>query len=205
MPAPGPPSPSSLAHKTDDWFTRAKAALLGQVPCRIGCSSCCVGPFPITLLDMRLLQEGLTGLSIDQRERIVGRARTQVSAMEASYPQLAKSRFLDHWPDADIDRLVGQFHESPCPALGDDGLCGMYEYRPLICRSMGIPTEQAGITNGACDVQTFVPIVRLSNAIRAEEDQQAQQEASALEQLRLDKKAGGEEILLPYGFLPHDD
>ncbi|HEY5626951.1 MAG TPA: YkgJ family cysteine cluster protein [Nitrospira sp.] len=202
MPAHGPAGLSSLAQKTDDWFTRAQATLLGQVPCRIGCSSCCIGPFPITLLDERLLHEGLSQLSVDQRERIVERAHKQVSAMETVYPQLARSRFLDHWPDADIDQLISRFHQNPCPALGDDGLCGLYEYRPLTCRSMGIPAEQAGITNGACQVQTFVPIVRLSTSLRTEEDQLAQQEASALEQIRLERQAEGEELLLPYGFLP---
>jgi len=204
MPASGPSNPSPLAQKTDDWFARAQAALLGQVPCRAGCSACCVGPFPITLLDVRMLQEGLTHLPPNRRERIEERARAQVFAMEAAYPQLTRSRFLDHWPDTDIDRLVSHFHQSPCPALEADGLCGVYEYRPLTCRSMGIPTEQANITNGACHVQTFIPIVRLSASIRADEDELARQEASALERHRLAEDAEGEEVLLPYGFLPHE-
>jgi Fe-S-cluster containining protein len=202
MTAAEPSNPARLARKTDEWFARAQAALLGQVPCKPGCSHCCIGPFPITLLDVHLLQEGLSHLTANQRERIEGRARAQAAAMEAAYPNLLKSRFLDHWPDTDIDRLVSQFHQAPCPALGEDGLCGLYEYRPLTCRSMGIPSEQAGITSGACEVQTFIPIVRLSASIRADEDQLAQQEASALNRQRLAENAEGEEVLLPYGFLP---
>lgn len=202
MPAAEPSTPACLARKTDEWFVRAQAALLGQVPCGPGCSRCCIGPFPITLLDVQLLQEGLRHLPSNLRERMAGRARSQAEAMEAAYPQLLKSRFLDHWPDTDIDRLVSQFHQAPCPALGEDGLCGLYEYRPLTCRSMGIPSEQAGITSGACEVQIFIPIVRLSASIRADEDGLAQQEASGLNRQRLAENAEGEEVLLPYGFLP---
>jgi Fe-S-cluster containining protein len=122
--------------------------------------------------------------------------------METAYPQLTASPYLDHWPDTDIDRLAHDFHLSPCPALGEDGRCGVYAYRPLACRSMGIPMEQAGVTSGACGVQTFVPIVRLSALLRAEEDTLAEREARALDTCRSTMGAEGEEVLLPYGFLP---
>ena len=204
MPAAAPSIPACLARKTDEWFARAQAALLGQVPCRPGCSHCCIGAFSITLLDVHLLQEGLRHLPPNQRERIEGRARSQAAAMEAAYPQLLKSRFLDDWPDTDTDRLVSQFYQAPCPALEDDGLCGLYEYRPLTCRSMGIPTEREGVTSGACEVQTFIPIVRLSASIRAEEDELARQEAQVLENCCSAEKTEGEELLLPYGFLAID-
>ncbi|HLZ33066.1 MAG TPA: YkgJ family cysteine cluster protein [Nitrospira sp.] len=202
MQASNPGTPCTLARRTDHWFQRAEAALLGQVPCRAGCSHCCIGPFPITLLDVRLLQEGLAGLPADQRERIERRAGEQVSTMEAAFPQLTESPYLDRWPDTDVDRIVSDFHNNPCPALGEDGRCGVYEYRPLTCRSMGIPTEQKGIVSGACEVQTFVPVVRLSAPLRREEDQLAEQEARALERCRSMMGAEGDELLLPYGFLP---
>jgi hypothetical protein len=56
--------------------------------------------------------------------------------------------------------------------------------------------------HGACNVQTFIPIVRLSASLRAEEDELARQEASALEHHRMVEKTDGEEVFLPYGFLP---
>ena len=193
---------SSLTQQTDQWFARACSALLSQIPCSPGCSHCCIGPFPITLLDVRLLQEGLSRLPTDQKERIEQCAREQVSAMGAGYPKLTESPYLDRWPDTEIDRLVHDFHRSPCPALGEDGRCEVYKYRPLACRSMGIPTEEAGVISGACDIQTFVPIVRLSALLRTEEDELAEREARALDTCRLNMGAEGEEVLLPYGFLP---
>lgn len=191
----------ALAVKTDDWFKRANAALLSQVPCHAGCSYCCIGPFPITQLDVSLLQEGLQRLTPDRRAHIEERAAEQVSALESAQPKLKESPYLDRWPDSDIDRLVNEFHDSPCPALDEDGLCTLYEHRPLICRSMGIPTEEKGVVRGACEVQTFVPIIRLSGALRAEEDVLSKQEAQTLDAYNSLTGNECEELLLPYGLL----
>ena len=191
----------ALAAKTDNWFKRANATLLSQVPCHAGCSHCCIGPFPITQLDVSLLQEGLQRLTPDRRAYIEGRAAKQVSALESAQPKLKESPYLDRWPDSDIDRLVNEFHDYPCPALDEDGLCTLYEHRPLICRSMGIPTEEKGVVRGACEVQTFVPIIRLSGALRAEEDVLSKQEAQTLDAYNSLTGNECEELLLPYGLL----
>jgi Fe-S-cluster containining protein len=156
-----PPDPAPLYQKTDHWFQRATAALLGEVPCRLGCTSCCIGPFPITLLDVQTLQQGLAGLPPDDRHRIEQRAIEHTAAMETAFPQLTHRDLLDNWSDQEIDRLVTEFHNNPCPALETDGRCGVYQHRPLVCRSMGIPTEDRGLAHGACEVQTFIPILRL--------------------------------------------
>ena len=201
MPGPPLPNPVPLYQKTDHWFQRATAALLGEVPCRLGCTSCCIGPFPITLLDVQTLQLGLAGLPPDHRHRIEQRAIEQTDAMGAAFPQLTHTDLLDRWSDQEIDRLVTEFHAHPCPALEADGRCGVYDHRPLVCRSMGIPTEDRGLAHGACDVQTFIPIVRLSSTFREEEDRLAQEEAASLAALRLTNGSTGDEVFLPYGFL----
>ncbi len=198
---PAPPDPPPLYRTTDHWFQRATAALLGEVPCRVGCTSCCIGPFPITLLDVQTLQQGLAGLPPDHRRRIEQRAVEQTTAMETAFPQLIHTTLLDNWPDQDIDRFVTAFQHHPCPALDADGRCGVYSHRPLVCRSMGIPTEDRGLTHGACEIQTFIPIVRLSITFREEEDRLAQKEAASLETLRQATGSTGEEVFLPYGFL----
>ena len=121
--------------------------------------------------------------------------------MEAVFPQLTQSDLLDKWSDQEIDRLVTEFHNHPCPALEPNGRCGVYHHRPLVCRSMGIPTEDRGLVHGACEVQTFIPILRLPSAFREEEDRLVQEEAASLEALRRATGSTGEEIFLPYGFL----
>ena len=198
---PTPPNPAPLYQKTDHWFQRATAALLGEVPCRLGCTSCCIGPFPITLLDVQTLQLGLASLSPDHRHRIEQRAIEHTAAMETAFPQLAHRDLLDDWSDQEIDRLVTEFHHHPCPALEADGRCSVYQHRPLVCRSMGIPTEDRGMVHGACEVQTFIPILRLPSSFREEENRLAQEETTSLDRLRLATGSIGEEVFLPYGFL----
>ena len=66
---------------------------------------------------------------------------------------------------------------------------------------MGIPIEDRGLTHGACEVQTFIPIVRLPSAFREEEACLAQEEAASLDALRRTNGLIGEEVFLPYGFL----
>jgi Fe-S-cluster containining protein len=121
--------------------------------------------------------------------------------METVFPQLTHSDRLDHWYDQEIDRLAREFHHHPCPALEANGGCGVYHHRPLVCRSMGIPTEDLGLTHGACEVQTFIPIMRLSSALREDEDRLVQEEAASLEAFRQATGSTGEEVFLPYGFL----
>ena len=194
--------PSTLFDKTSRWFERAHAALLDDLPCRRGCSHCCLGLFPITLLDQQELQRGLCSLPTEQRRAIEDTAALQVSMIEESAPKLARNRFIDHWPDPDIDSIVECYRALPCPALKSDGSCGLYAFRPLTCRSMGIPPETEGTVQGACAVQTAVPLIRLSRSLRQEEDRLSEEETSQLILLRRQSGATGEELFMPYAFLP---
>jgi len=157
--------------------------------------------FAITQLDAHLLQQGIRHLPIEQRQRIEGRAVQQVTILETAYPRLKPSPSIGGWSDEEIDQAVTAFHDAPCPALGNDGLCSLYDYRPLTCRSMGIPARQDAMVNGACAVQTFVPIARLTASLEAEEQELAALEAAELAALP-EVAAEGEEILLPYAFVP---
>jgi hypothetical protein len=136
-----------------------------------------------------------------RRDDIEARAQRQIAAIEARYPRLAIDPLLDNCPDEQIDQLVTEFADLPCPALQDDGTCGLYDFRPVTCRTMGIPTEAAGTVHGACKTQTFIPIVRLSEALRTEEDRLAEEEAGLLDGRRSLGDFRGDEVLLPYGFV----
>ncbi|MEK6670566.1 MAG: hypothetical protein AABY48_01855 [Nitrospirota bacterium] len=66
---------------------------------------------------------------------------------------------------------------------------------------MGIPTEDQGLAHGACEVQTFIPILRLPSSFREEEERLSQEEAASLDALRRNTGSTGEEVFLPYGFI----
>lgn len=191
-----------LFEQTARWFQRAHAALLGELPCRLGCSHCCVGIFPVTLLDERMIQLGLNALSDSHRKRIVETAAAQVTKLTKIVPQLVMNRFVDHWPEQECEQVLEQCAAWPCPALESDGGCGIYQFRPLVCRSMGIPTDDEGCVDGACTVQTAVPLIRLSKTLREEENRLAALEAEQLGLLRHQQGVEGEELLLSFAFVP---
>ena len=168
--------------------------MLGELPCRRGCHRCCIGPFAITTLDVAALTQGMASLATDLRQDIQDVARRQVETMEKAFPRLQKTPVLNDWSDGEVDLIVERFADLPCPALGSDGSCRVYPFRPVTCRAMGIPVEEGGIVHGACEVQTAVPIVKLPRALRDEEDQLATVEAIAMQPM-------SDEALLPYGFL----
>ena len=194
--------PAPLFEKTARWFHRANAALLGNLPCTQGCTHCCIGLFPVTILDRQALQRGLRTLPDEHRNRIERTAAEQVTALTAAAPQLNTNRFIDQWSEEEGQQLTERFDTWPCPALEQDGSCGLYEFRPLVCRSMGVPPDDGNCVSGACAVQTAVPLIRLSKTIREEENHLAGMEAEAIEALRYHAGAEGEELFLPYAFLP---
>lgn len=122
--------------------------------------------------------------------------------LTAAAPPLNNNRFIDQWPEEKSEQLIERFDTWPCPALEQDGRCGLYEFRPLVCRSMGVPPDDGDSVSGACAVQTAVPLIRLSKTIREEENHFAAMEAKEIEALRHHEGADGEELLLPYAFLP---
>ena len=193
--------PLPLFQQASYWFRRAQASLLEALPCRQGCCECCVGIFPITQLDVLELHRGLSQLPSDNRTAIVRRAREQIAALELAYPDLRSTPNLDEWEDSRIDVIVERFADLPCPALAIDGRCSVYAFRPITCRTMGVPVESDGMVHGACTRQTAVPIIRPSPSVRTELDRLAEDEAVALSILRQAQPEAGDERLLPYGFV----
>jgi Fe-S-cluster containining protein len=156
----------------------------------------------VTILDRDVIQQGLRSMTKEQRQAITTVAAQHADLISSAAPRLRSNPFIDEWRDSQIDMLVEQHRDLPCPALQADGSCGVYPFRPLTCRSMGIPAEEHGVVQGACEVQTFVPLVRLPQALREQEDALAKREAEELTLARRRTQAGGEELLLPYAFRP---
>lgn len=154
-------------------------------------------------MDAFRLREGLQVVPSDLAAEIVARAREQCAEYEADFPALRRNPSLDNWDDGDIDRLVTAFQERPCPALQEDGACGLYAWRPLTCRLTGTPVDDGTTVHGACGVQTFVPILRSGNPARKEAgtDSLVDAEAATLAAWATVTGRRGEELLLPYGFL----
>lgn len=115
-----------------------------HLQCRIGCTACCIGPFDITTLDAARLAVGMALL--EQRHprivaRLRARSREQWRMLGAAFPGDAETGRLDD-DDDDRERFFARFADLHCAALDPrTGRCILYAYRPLSCRSFGLPVR----------------------------------------------------------------
>lgn len=87
-----------------------------------GCdgTKCCTVDLRIsTVVEMSYLRQGFNTLSHSGQDEILARCREIVRAKEVS--------------------PAGELYRNSVCALNSDGMCVLYEYRPMICRLHGIP------------------------------------------------------------------
>ncbi len=145
----------------DQWFSRGTdAAGSGVVPCRSGCSACCHGPFDISPADARLVAEGLAALDPAVREGIAARADEQLKRYADLIDGWGAPWDVDGVEEASFDRLCEALHDLPCPALGAEGGCLIYAYRPATCRMTGLAmaTDDGDVLENVCPIQGEFPV-----------------------------------------------
>jgi len=123
--------------------------------CRLGCTQCCIGPFPISQLDSLRLQRGLSDLAQrdpERAQRVRTRARESVDRIASDFPgdpvtgQLAEGQAAE--------ALFADFaDDEPCPALDPEtGGCDLYAARPMTCRTFGPPVRCGSEAIGICEL-----------------------------------------------------
>lgn len=132
---------------------RDGAARAGRrLACRRGCIPCCVGAFEITPLDALRLAAGFAelawaapGLARTVRRRAM-RAWSQIEELGSGVvpPGALPAEQLPR------EQLLQACSSVPCPAVSRrSGRCLLYSWRPLSCRSYGLPL--------ACGVEILPP------------------------------------------------
>lgn len=106
--------------------------------CRAGCFGCCIGPFPVTLLDAARLQEGLRQIEPEKAAAVRARAAESVALLRGlDYPGDKASGLLDESIAGEV-LFRPEFLSMPCPALDlESGRCELYTHRPAACRTYG--------------------------------------------------------------------
>lgn len=100
--------------------------------CRPGCTECCMGPFPITQLDVLRLRRGLSEMRASDPERA---ERVRYRAKQAA------------------ERVPDENDDEPCPALDPEtGTCDLYQWRPITCRAFGPPVRCGPDAVGVCEL-----------------------------------------------------
>jgi len=114
--------------------------------CRPGCSSCCIGLFPITHLDADRLRRGLVELAVidpGRASRVHARARQAAAEITRALPAASIPELLD----------TNYGDEEPCPALDPEtGTCDLYTARPINCRTFGPPVRCGSESVGICEL-----------------------------------------------------
>lgn len=123
--------------------------------CRVGCTECCMGPFPITQLDARRLRRGLAELNARDPERagrVSERARQYVARTSRDFPGDPLTGILAEGEQAAA--MFADFAEDePCPALDPEtGACDLYAARPITCRTFGPPVRAGVEAVGVCEL-----------------------------------------------------
>ncbi len=145
----------NLVQILDSALAEAARKSGGWLACRLGCTDCCKGPFPITRLDALRLRAGLEDLADRDPERaarVRERAREAIARLEPGFPvDLATGAIEESVSDA--ERFDGLANDDPCPALDPvTGGCDLYAARPVTCRVFGPSIRYHGEAIGVCEL-----------------------------------------------------
>jgi Fe-S-cluster containining protein len=120
--------------RADEHFGSVMETQPQNLQCGAGCSLCCHGLFEIGSGDVPLIGEGLERMHPSRRKMVIGRAMKIVATN--AHPNLRECSAEEK--EVFFDRT----QSTPCPNLDDHGLCMMYEQRPLVCRTFGLPLRE---------------------------------------------------------------
>jgi Fe-S-cluster containining protein len=124
-----------ILDRADDFFRSVAEVQPRNLLCGKGCSLCCYGLFEIGSGDVPLIAEGLERLHPKRRKMIIRRAQEIVAS--SSHPDLRQCSA------AEKESFFTRTASTPCPNLNERGECLMYEHRPLVCRTFGLPLRDA--------------------------------------------------------------
>lgn len=82
---------------------------------------------------------GIDKLAPPVQGKVLLRIESQLKALRSSWPEISPPYVLTSLTEEELDRLMPEEDSTPCPLLGEDGLCLVYENRPMTCRLHGIP------------------------------------------------------------------
>jgi Fe-S-cluster containining protein len=124
-----------ILDRADAFFRTVAEAQPQNLQCGRGCSLCCYGLFEIGSGDVPLIAEGLSQLNPMRRKMIIRRAQEIVTSSQ--HPALRECS------PAEKNDFFNRTASTACPNLNERGECLIYEHRPLVCRTFGLPLRDA--------------------------------------------------------------
>ncbi len=131
--------------RADAHFSSVMREQPRNLQCGRGCSLCCYGLFEIGSGDVAMVAEGLASLHPQRRKKVIRRALEIVGL--TNHPNLRECS-----PE-EKERFFEESDSLACPNLDDSGACLIYENRPLVCRTFGLPLRDgARYLGDICDL-----------------------------------------------------
>ncbi|MCS7042907.1 MAG: YkgJ family cysteine cluster protein [Bryobacteraceae bacterium] len=145
----------TLVRIVDQAMAEAERRSGAWIACRLGCTACCLGPFPITQLDALRLQRGLEQLwqtDPERAKRVVERARAETARLLPIFAGDPATGVLSE-DEQEQERFFERAGDEPCPALDPEtGACDLYASRPITCRTFGPAVRVRGEALGHCEL-----------------------------------------------------
>ena len=120
-----------ICSRVAEEFRRNRNLHGDRIQCRPGCSDCCHQLFQITEIEAAEVSRAVNEMPAAQRVSLREKA--------AVYLEDRKHLVSDQGEPEAWGSLPPPGTRLACPALDEDGVCTIYEHRPLICRKFGIP------------------------------------------------------------------
>ena len=120
-----------ILERADRFFADVSREQAQHLQCGRGCTFCCYGLFEIGAADVAVIADGLSRLHPKRRAMIIRKAEEILAS--TNHPDLRESSPAEK--EAFFDRTAS----TPCPNLSDAGECLIYDSRPLVCRTFGLP------------------------------------------------------------------
>jgi len=133
-----------LAAKVDAFFARVADRHGADMQCATGCSDCCHVRLTITEVEAEAIRALAASWPAHRRRALALTPSTDTpTAVPAERPR-AEACLPDHPDRSAAEAGPGDPHAAApgaerCAALDRDGRCKIYDARPLVCRSHGVP------------------------------------------------------------------
>ena len=133
----------AIIGESDQVFNAVRAKYSENVRCEKGCSDCCHALFDLTLVEALFLNTVFGA-------RFTGKDRTRIlkraDEADRQVHRLKRDAFRAVKDGQNAQEILLEMAKVRvrCPLLDDDGLCEMYDARPVTCRIYGVPTAIGG-------------------------------------------------------------
>ncbi len=134
---------AAVINEADQVFNTVRARYAENVRCEKGCSDCCHALFDLTLVEALFLNTAF-GARFKGKER--NQVLTRADEADRLVHRLKREAYkaVQEGKNAQDILLEMAKVRVRCPLLDDEGLCVMYDVRPVTCRIYGVPTAIGG-------------------------------------------------------------